>query len=191
MAGVGRLRCALAACCCCLLGLLGAAASLNGSSAAEDRCKRAAPCEALRESACLGSPLPYAATSTLLAGDSSSQAEAHDKLLLWSGKVARDPERRASGKGGGLDSLRKRAGREMACFPRGRWDRIAGSWVLDLGSRPPHPLAAPPKGGRKGIISNRLVYPKMSTVDGARVGFPPTVVQRVRGSGWSPLAPGV
>ncbi|KAM3832816.1 LOW QUALITY PROTEIN: protein smoothened [Vipera latastei] len=85
MAGVGRLRCALACCCCCLLGLLGAAASLNGSSAAEDRCKRAAPCEALRESACLGSPLPYAATSTLLAGDSSSQAEAHDKLLLWSG----------------------------------------------------------------------------------------------------------
>ncbi|KAL7979837.1 hypothetical protein Chor_008175 [Crotalus horridus] len=68
---------------CCLLGLLGGAASLNGSS--EDRCKRAAPCEALRENACLGSPLPYAATSTLLAGDSSSQAEAHDKLLLWSG----------------------------------------------------------------------------------------------------------
>ncbi|XP_039201652.1 smoothened homolog [Crotalus tigris] len=80
MAGAGGLRGALA---CCLLGLLGGAASLNGSS--EDRCKRAAPCEALRESACLGSPLPYAATSTLLAGDSSSQAEAHDKLLLWSG----------------------------------------------------------------------------------------------------------
>lgn len=85
MAGGGRLRCALA---CCWLGLLGAAASLNGSSPLEDRCKRAAPCEALRESNCLGSPLPYAATSTLLAGDSSSQAEAHDKLLLWSGKVA-------------------------------------------------------------------------------------------------------
>ncbi|KAM6437441.1 protein smoothened [Liasis olivaceus] len=92
--GGGRLLCALACCCCCCLCLLGplgggAAAALNGSSTAagreEDRCKRAAPCEALRESACLGSPLPYAATSTLLAGDSSSQAEAHDKLLLWSG----------------------------------------------------------------------------------------------------------
>ncbi|XP_013919660.1 PREDICTED: smoothened homolog [Thamnophis sirtalis] len=72
MAGGGRLSCALA---CCWLGLLGAAASLNGSSSSEDRCKRAAPCEALRESNCLGSPLPYAATSTLLAGDSSTQAE--------------------------------------------------------------------------------------------------------------------
>ncbi|XP_070610602.1 protein smoothened [Erythrolamprus reginae] len=88
MAGGGRLRCALA---CCWLGLLCAAASSspspppNGSAPSEDRCKRAAPCEALRESSCLGSPLPYAATSTLLAGDSSSQAEAHDKLLLWSG----------------------------------------------------------------------------------------------------------
>uniref|UniRef100_A0A8D2IN85 Protein smoothened n=1 Tax=Varanus komodoensis TaxID=61221 RepID=A0A8D2IN85_VARKO len=49
------------------------------------RCKRDAPCEALQRNVCLGSPLPYAATSTLLAGDSGSQAEAHDKLLLWSG----------------------------------------------------------------------------------------------------------
>ncbi|XP_044286467.1 smoothened homolog [Varanus komodoensis] len=51
----------------------------------EARCKRDAPCEALQRNVCLGSPLPYAATSTLLAGDSGSQAEAHDKLLLWSG----------------------------------------------------------------------------------------------------------
>ncbi|XP_054844328.1 smoothened homolog [Eublepharis macularius] len=63
--------------------LRGAAAALNGSG--PERCKRAAPCEALRQGACLGSPLPYAATSTLLAADSHSQAEAHDKLLLWSG----------------------------------------------------------------------------------------------------------
>ncbi|CAM5083877.1 unnamed protein product [Natator depressus] len=59
-------------------------AQLN-ASAARDRCKRAAPCERLRSSACLGSALPYAATSTLLAADSGSQEEAHDKLLLWSG----------------------------------------------------------------------------------------------------------
>lgn len=143
MAGAGRLRCALA---CCLLGLLGAAASLNGSS--EDRCKRAAPCEALRESACLGSPLPYAATSTLLAGDSSSQAEAHDKLLLWSGKVARDPKRRErEGKeAAGTSCARGPGGRWLV--PRGRCDRIAGSGVLDL-EVSPHPLAAPPKGARK------------------------------------------
>ncbi|XP_074831906.1 LOW QUALITY PROTEIN: protein smoothened [Carettochelys insculpta] len=59
-------------------------AQLN-ASAARDRCKRAAPCERLRSNACLGSALPYAATSTLLAADSRSQEEAHDKLLLWSG----------------------------------------------------------------------------------------------------------
>ncbi|KAJ6651544.1 hypothetical protein lerEdw1_020879 [Lerista edwardsae] len=68
---------------CAGLGPLGGGgAPSNGS---EERCKRAAPCELLQQSVCLGSPLPYAATSTLLAGDSSSQAEAHDKLLLWSG----------------------------------------------------------------------------------------------------------
>nr|XP_034984516.1 smoothened homolog [Zootoca vivipara] len=75
-------------------GAAAAASRLNGSAAAvaaapsgrgEERCKRAAPCEPLQQSVCLGSPLPYAATSTLLAGDSSSQEEAHDKLLLWSG----------------------------------------------------------------------------------------------------------
>ncbi|XP_061494000.1 protein smoothened [Rhineura floridana] len=79
------------ACLCFCLGLGGgaaaAAATLNGSAAGRDeaRCKREAPCEALHQSVCLGSPLPYAATSTLLAEDSSSQEEAHDKLLLWSG----------------------------------------------------------------------------------------------------------
>lgn len=49
-------------------------------------CGRAAPCEPLRYNVCLGSALPYAATSTLLAGDSESQEEAHGKLVLWSGK---------------------------------------------------------------------------------------------------------
>ncbi|XP_077196532.1 protein smoothened [Paroedura picta] len=84
MGGVGGRRGLL------LLGLLaGLAGALRGGGSAngsrEERCKRAAPCEALRQSACLGSPLPYGATSTLLADDSASQAEAHDKLLLWSG----------------------------------------------------------------------------------------------------------
>ncbi|XP_042323729.1 smoothened homolog [Sceloporus undulatus] len=48
-------------------------------------CRRAASCEPLEEGACLGSPLPYAATATLLAGDSASQAQAPTNLLLWSG----------------------------------------------------------------------------------------------------------
>ncbi|KAM8812564.1 protein smoothened isoform 2-T2 [Rhynchonycteris naso] len=48
-------------------------------------CGRAAPCEPLRYNVCLGSALPYEATSTLLAGDSDSQEEAHGKLVLWSG----------------------------------------------------------------------------------------------------------
>nr|5V57_A Chain A, Smoothened homolog,Flavodoxin,Smoothened homolog [synthetic construct]5V57_B Chain B, Smoothened homolog,Flavodoxin,Smoothened homolog [synthetic construct] len=48
-------------------------------------CGRAAPCEPLRYNVCLGSVLPYGATSTLLAGDSDSQEEAHGKLVLWSG----------------------------------------------------------------------------------------------------------
>lgn len=52
-------------------------------------CGRAAPCEPLRYNVCLGSALPYGATSTLLAGDSDSQEEAHGKLVLWSGKRAR------------------------------------------------------------------------------------------------------
>lgn len=51
-------------------------------------CGRAAPCEPLRYNVCLGSALPYGATSTLLAGDSDSQEEAHGKLVLWSGKRA-------------------------------------------------------------------------------------------------------
>lgn len=50
------------------------------------RCGRAAHCEPLRYNVCLGSALPYGATSTLLAGDSDSQEEAHGKLVLWSGK---------------------------------------------------------------------------------------------------------
>ncbi|XP_072858536.2 protein smoothened [Pogona vitticeps] len=56
-----------------------------GAGAGGEWCRRAAPCEPLEERACLGEPLPYGATSTLLAGDSGSQAEARDKLLLWSG----------------------------------------------------------------------------------------------------------
>ncbi|XP_066218744.1 protein smoothened isoform X3 [Saccopteryx leptura] len=48
-------------------------------------CGRAAPCEPLRYNVCLGSALPYESTSTLLAGDSDSQEEAHGKLVLWSG----------------------------------------------------------------------------------------------------------
>ncbi|XP_036764955.2 protein smoothened isoform X2 [Manis pentadactyla] len=48
-------------------------------------CGRAAPCEPLLYNVCLGSALPYGATSTLLAGDSDSQEEAHGKLVLWSG----------------------------------------------------------------------------------------------------------
>lgn len=51
-------------------------------------CGRAAHCEPLRYNVCLGSALPYGATSTLLAGDSDSQEEAHGKLVLWSGKRA-------------------------------------------------------------------------------------------------------
>lgn len=51
-------------------------------------CGRAAACEPLRYNVCLGSALPYEATSTLLAGDSESQEEAHGKLVLWSGKRA-------------------------------------------------------------------------------------------------------
>lgn len=64
---------------------------------------------------------------------------------------------------------------------RGRWDRTDDSGVFVLGG-----------------VSNLLVYPKMSTVDGARVGFPPTMVQGVRlapacprgvGPGGSPCTP--
>ncbi|XP_068128728.1 protein smoothened [Hyperolius riggenbachi] len=50
-----------------------------------DRCKKATTCEALKYNACLGSTLPYTFTSTVLAEDSTSQEEIHDKLSLWSG----------------------------------------------------------------------------------------------------------
>ncbi|XP_060052525.1 protein smoothened isoform X2 [Erinaceus europaeus] len=61
------------------------AAAGTGPPPLLSHCGRAAPCEALRYNVCLGSALPYAATSTLLAGDSDSQEEAHGKLVLWSG----------------------------------------------------------------------------------------------------------
>lgn len=79
--------------CCCP-----AAAPFLNASAVPERCRRPAPCERLRYAACLGSALPYAATSTLLAADSDSQEEAHGKLLLWSG-TERGPGRGAGGGG--------------------------------------------------------------------------------------------
>nr|XP_060632351.1 protein smoothened [Anolis sagrei ordinatus] len=66
-------------------GTSGRAAPSREEGEMEARCKREAPCEPLEQSLCLGSPLPYAATSTLLAEDSATQAEARHKLLLWSG----------------------------------------------------------------------------------------------------------
>ncbi|XP_053319493.1 smoothened homolog [Spea bombifrons] len=50
-----------------------------------DRCKKTTTCEALKYNVCLGSTLPYGLTSTVLAEDSTTQEEVHDKLLLWSG----------------------------------------------------------------------------------------------------------
>nr|6D35_A Chain A, Smoothened,Soluble cytochrome b562,Smoothened [synthetic construct] len=50
-----------------------------------DKCKKTTTCEPLKYNICLGSVLPYALTSTVLAEDSSSQDEVHDKLSLWSG----------------------------------------------------------------------------------------------------------
>ncbi|KAE8616817.1 hypothetical protein XENTR_v10008894 [Xenopus tropicalis] len=50
-----------------------------------DKCKKTTTCEPLKYNVCLGSVLPYALTSTVLAEDSSTQEEIHDKLLLWSG----------------------------------------------------------------------------------------------------------
>ncbi|XP_071280348.1 protein smoothened [Agelaius tricolor] len=67
------------------LALGGRCPAAPNASAGPPRCRRPAPCERLRFGACLGSALPYAATSTLLATDSASQEEAHGKLLLWSG----------------------------------------------------------------------------------------------------------
>lgn len=63
-------------------------AAVTGPPPLLSHCGRAAPCEPLRYNVCLGSALPYGATSTLLAGDSGSQEEAHGKLVLWSGKRA-------------------------------------------------------------------------------------------------------
>ncbi|XP_028702112.2 protein smoothened isoform X3 [Macaca mulatta] len=60
-------------------------AAVTGPPPPLSHCGRAAPCEPLRYNVCLGSVLPYGATSTLLAGDSDSQEEAHGKLVLWSG----------------------------------------------------------------------------------------------------------
>ncbi|XP_072820615.1 protein smoothened isoform X2 [Vicugna pacos] len=60
-------------------------AAVTGPPPLLSHCGRAAPCEPLRYNVCLGSALPYGATSTLLAGDSDSQEEAHGKLVLWSG----------------------------------------------------------------------------------------------------------
>lgn len=63
-------------------------AAVTGAPPLLSHCGRAARCEPLRYNVCLGSALPYEATSTLLAGDSDSQEEAHGKLVLWSGKRA-------------------------------------------------------------------------------------------------------
>lgn len=63
-------------------------AAVTGPPPLLSHCGRAAPCEPLRYNVCLGSALPYGATSTLLAGDSDSQEEAYGKLVLWSGKRA-------------------------------------------------------------------------------------------------------
>lgn len=70
-------------------------------------CGRAAHCEPLRYNVCLGSALPYGATSTLLAGDSDSQEEAHGKLVLWSGKRAREPGLRRRGDGTDRDGKKR------------------------------------------------------------------------------------
>lgn len=75
-------------------------AAVTGPPPLLSHCGRAAPCEPLRYNVCLGSALPYGATSTLLAGDSDSQEEAHGKLVLWSGKRA------GAGAGGCGDGMR-------------------------------------------------------------------------------------
>lgn len=67
--------------------------SISGSRGAQfnesfymDRCKKTTTCESLKYNVCLGSTLPYALTSTVLAEDSLSQDEVYDKLVLWSGE---------------------------------------------------------------------------------------------------------
>lgn len=63
----------------------GAVLSANGTLLYGDKCKKTATCEALKYNTCLGSPLPYAYTSLVLAEDSSTQEEAFEKLTMWSG----------------------------------------------------------------------------------------------------------
>lgn len=84
-------------------------AAVTGPPPLLSHCGRAAPCEPLRYNVCLGSALPYGATSTLLAGDSDSQEEAHGKLVLWSGKRA-GAGARVGGRGGGFLGLSERIG---------------------------------------------------------------------------------
>uniref|UniRef100_A0A8C5R5I9 Protein smoothened n=1 Tax=Leptobrachium leishanense TaxID=445787 RepID=A0A8C5R5I9_9ANUR len=67
------------------LSLFGAAKTQFNETIYLDRCKKTTTCESLKFNICLGSTLPYAWTSTILAEDSNSQEEIHDKLLLWSG----------------------------------------------------------------------------------------------------------
>ncbi|XP_063304391.1 protein smoothened [Pelobates fuscus] len=50
-----------------------------------DRCKKSTTCEALKYNICLGSVLPYAYTSIVLAEDSNSQEVVREKLTLWTG----------------------------------------------------------------------------------------------------------
>ncbi|KAM4747852.1 protein smoothened [Rhinophrynus dorsalis] len=76
----------------CWIGVFGVLLSISSSGGAQlnetfyfDRCKKSTTCEPLKYNICLGSTLPYGLTSTILAEDSSSQDEVHDKLLLWSG----------------------------------------------------------------------------------------------------------
>uniref|UniRef100_A0A4W3JHJ9 Protein smoothened n=1 Tax=Callorhinchus milii TaxID=7868 RepID=A0A4W3JHJ9_CALMI len=57
----------------------------SNQSDASDPCKRASECQPLKYNTCLGSALPYTHTSISLAEDSSTQEEAHNKLVLWSG----------------------------------------------------------------------------------------------------------
>ncbi|XP_078665081.1 protein smoothened-like [Branchiostoma floridae x Branchiostoma belcheri] len=51
----------------------------------QNPCKKRAKCERLEYSSCLGTSLSYHFTSTTLANDSTNQAEAHGKLVLWTG----------------------------------------------------------------------------------------------------------
>ncbi|KAM9311774.1 protein smoothened [Gastrophryne carolinensis] len=69
----------------CSLFMAASTQLLFNESLYMDRCKKTTTCEALRYNVCLGSSLPYTLTSTALAEDSTTQDEAHDKLLLWSG----------------------------------------------------------------------------------------------------------